>query len=69
MAYSKTKLKSSDDRASPCFRPFWIEKTIRQMFTYMDFTICFIQTHFNEPENFHGHPKLYENIVQFFPPH
>jgi hypothetical protein len=24
MAYSKAKLKTSDDRASPCFRPFWI---------------------------------------------
>jgi hypothetical protein len=24
MAYSKAKLKSSGDRASPCFRPFWI---------------------------------------------
>jgi hypothetical protein len=26
MAYSKAKLKSSGDKASPCFRPFWIEK-------------------------------------------
>jgi hypothetical protein len=26
MAYSKAKLKSSGDRASPCFRPFWIGK-------------------------------------------
>jgi hypothetical protein len=26
MAYSKAKLKSSDDKASPCFRPFWIGK-------------------------------------------
>jgi hypothetical protein len=26
MAYSKAKLKSSGDRASPCFRPFWIRK-------------------------------------------
>jgi hypothetical protein len=25
MAYSKAKLKSSGDKASPCFRPFWIE--------------------------------------------
>jgi hypothetical protein len=24
MAYSKAKLKSSGDRASPCLRPFWI---------------------------------------------
>jgi hypothetical protein len=26
MAYSKAKLKGSGDRASPCFRPFWIGK-------------------------------------------
>jgi hypothetical protein len=26
MAYFKAKLKSSGDRASPCFRPFWIGK-------------------------------------------
>jgi hypothetical protein len=24
MAYSKAKVKSSGDTASPCFRPFWI---------------------------------------------
>jgi len=23
-AYSKAKLKGNDDKASPCFRPFWI---------------------------------------------
>jgi hypothetical protein len=26
MPYSKGKLKRSGDRASPCFRPFWIRK-------------------------------------------
>jgi hypothetical protein len=26
MAYSKAKLKSSGDKAPPCFRPFWIGK-------------------------------------------
>jgi hypothetical protein len=26
MAYSKARLESSGDRASPCFRPFWIGK-------------------------------------------
>jgi hypothetical protein len=26
MAYYKAKLKSSGDRASPYFKPFWIEK-------------------------------------------
>jgi hypothetical protein len=40
MAYSKSELKSSSDKASPCFRPFWIG-TISDMFTYTDFTIRF----------------------------
>jgi hypothetical protein len=26
MVYSQAKLKSSGDKASPCFKPFWIEK-------------------------------------------
>jgi hypothetical protein len=26
MAYSKAKFKSSEDKASSCFRPFWIGK-------------------------------------------
>jgi hypothetical protein len=26
MAFSKAKLKSGGDRATPCFGPFWIEK-------------------------------------------
>jgi hypothetical protein len=26
MAYPKAKFKSSGDKASPCFRPFWIGK-------------------------------------------
>jgi hypothetical protein len=26
MAYSKAKLKSSSEKASHCFRPFWIRK-------------------------------------------
>jgi hypothetical protein len=38
MAYSKAKLKSSGNKGS-CFRPFWIGKLSRQMFTYVDFTI------------------------------
>jgi hypothetical protein len=38
------------------------------MFTYTDFIMGFIQTHFNEPNQFHGYPKLYQNIVQYFPP-
>jgi hypothetical protein len=36
MEYSKTKLKSSGDKASPCFKPFYDidRKIIRQIFTY-----------------------------------
>jgi len=26
MTHSETKLKNNDDKASPCFRPFWIGK-------------------------------------------
>jgi hypothetical protein len=29
MAYSKATLQSSGDRASPCFRPFWIEQLLK----------------------------------------
>jgi hypothetical protein len=28
----------------------------------------FVQTYFNQPEQFQGYPKLYENIVQYFLP-
>jgi hypothetical protein len=31
MAYSKAKLKSSGDKASPCFRPFWIGKLVAKI--------------------------------------
>jgi len=33
MAYSKAKLKSNGDRASPCFKPFLIGKHLRQILT------------------------------------
>jgi hypothetical protein len=32
-------------------------------------TIRFIQTHFNQPDQFHEYSKLYRNITQYFPPH
>jgi hypothetical protein len=40
LAYSKAKLKSSGDKASPCFRPFWLGKLsdkcvpIRTLYTF-----------------------------------
>jgi ABC-type proline/glycine betaine transport system substrate-binding protein len=37
MAYSKTRLKSSGDRASPPFRPFWIRKL-----SNISLPICFV---------------------------
>jgi hypothetical protein len=38
MVYSKARLKSTYDKASPCIRPLSIGN---DMFTYMDFTIGF----------------------------
>jgi len=42
MAYSKAKVKANGDKASNCFRPFLIEKNVRQTFAYMDSAIGFI---------------------------
>jgi hypothetical protein len=41
MAYPKEKLKSSGDKAAPCFRPFWIEELSDKYVTYTDFVIRF----------------------------
>jgi hypothetical protein len=48
MAYSKANLKSSGSKASPSFRSFWDMKIITQIFSYADFTISFVETHFNQ---------------------
>jgi hypothetical protein len=45
LVYSRAKLKSSGDKASPCFRPFW--EHIRLMLTYTYFEIGFISCIFN----------------------
>jgi hypothetical protein len=42
MAYSKQKLKSSEDKASPSLKSFLDTKIIWQMFTYTDFAIRLI---------------------------
>jgi len=42
MAYSKAKLESYGDTASPCFKPFLNRKYVRQMSAYPDFLIGFI---------------------------
>jgi hypothetical protein len=41
--YSKAKSKRND-KASPLFRPFWIWKHIRKIFTYTDFSTGFRHT-------------------------
>jgi hypothetical protein len=46
MAYSKTKLKSSGDKAFSYFKPLLIENTSGQMLAYLDSTVGFIQTQF-----------------------
>jgi hypothetical protein len=48
MAYNKAKLKSNGDKKSPSFQIIFNRKCIRQMFTYIDFTIGIVQTHFNK---------------------
>jgi hypothetical protein len=65
---SKAKFKSSGDRASHCFRPFWIGKLsdiCLPIWTllYVSFKHIVINL-----TNFMGTPN-YENIVQYFPPH
>jgi hypothetical protein len=37
MAYSKAKLKSSGDKESPCFIPFWIGKLPMPTLLYVSF--------------------------------
>jgi hypothetical protein len=48
MAYSKAKLKSSGDRASPCFRPFWIRKLSDKCLPVQNLPYCPFK-HFNHP--------------------
>jgi hypothetical protein len=67
MAYSKAKFKSSGDKTS-LFLIIRDGKCIRQMFYYLDVFVAFGYTHFNQPKQFHWYPKLYEDIVQYFPP-
>jgi hypothetical protein len=39
---------------------------MRQIFIYMNFSVSFIQTHYNQPNLFQGDFKLYENNVNAF---
>jgi hypothetical protein len=67
MAYSKAKLKSCGGKASPYFRPFRIGKLSEKylliwILLYVSFKHILISL-----TSFMGAPKLYENIVQYFP--
>jgi hypothetical protein len=67
MAYSKAKLKTVVIKHLLLLDQFGYEN-YQTNFTYTDFNIRFVKTHFNQPNQFHGYLKLYENIVQHFPP-
>jgi hypothetical protein len=58
MAYSKAKLKSSDDDTS-CFRPFWIGKlSDKYVFTYMDFLYVLFKDILISLTSFMGTPNF-----------
>jgi hypothetical protein len=68
MAYSKAKLESRGDKASPCFRPFWMGKLSDKCLPiwtllYIKFKHILISL-----TSFMGTPNSYENTVQYFPP-
>jgi hypothetical protein len=70
MAYSKTKLKSSGDRSSPCFRPFWIGNLSDKCLPIWTLLyVSFKHILINLTTYIHGYLKLYETAVQYFPPH
>jgi hypothetical protein len=63
MVYSRTKLKSSGDKASPCFKPFRRGKPSDkclpvQTLLYVSFKHILINLN-----KFHGDAQLYENTV------
>jgi len=43
-------------------------KHVRQIFAYPDSAICFSQTHFYWPYQFHGDTNLNQNVKQDLPP-
>jgi hypothetical protein len=51
MVYNKVKLKSSGDKASPYFGPFWRGKFSDKCLPIL--ILRFIETHFNQPDWFH----------------
>jgi hypothetical protein len=61
MAYSKAKLKSSGDKASPFLRPFWKGNVSDKS------DKCYHRFHLNTLISLTGCIKLNENIVQYFP--
>jgi len=67
MVYSKAKLKSNCDRASPCFKP--LLKGTRQTNACLPYcAMGFSQTHVYCRQQFHVDTKHNENIIQDLPP-
>jgi len=65
MTYSEVKLESNGDKASSCFRSFWIR------YSSDKFYICrlYCRFHlkmFNQPNYIHEYTKFNKNIVQCF---
>ena len=57
MAYSKAKLESSGNKASPLFQIILNRKHVRQMLAYADSAVALIQAHFYQPLSFMGIPN------------
>jgi hypothetical protein len=58
MAYSRAKFKSNGDKASPCFRPFWMGNVPNKYLTTSIWTLLFYYYHFSE-HNLRKHKAKY----------
>jgi hypothetical protein len=67
MTHCKAILKMNGGKASPYFRPFCDMKRIRKGIPALIFLHVLFKKHFNQPNYYPGHPKLYENISRPFP--
>ena len=67
MAYSIAKLKRSDNKASPCFKPFLI-RNMPDRFAYPHSAVRFNNTRFHYPFQCHGDTKTSHHISQDIPP-
>jgi hypothetical protein len=69
MAYSKATLKNSGDKASPCFKPFWIVRPSDKCLPVLTLLCISFKRFVISLTHFMGVSKLSKNIVQYFPPH